>query len=186
MFKRSILLLVTVGLFLGMSIHLNSCKEIDEWTKYAMAYDSDIELNPSELNVQDSLYEVSGEYQINFNNELDKRAVKEKQIEKITLQMLELSFRSTSKQRDFSFIGPFTFTLSGPEFPERVIAEGDTLKSGLSVSRFKINQTDGMIDLMKANEFVIKFKFKLKEPLSKDAQVVLTTRFELDARQFFI
>ncbi len=74
--------------------------------------------------------------------------------------------------------------MTGPNFPERVISEEESIKAGLSVARFTINQADGMIDLLNGNEFVI--KFKLKQPLQKDAQIIITPRFEMDARQFFI
>jgi hypothetical protein len=50
---------------------------------------------------------VNGEYLINFDNELEKRAVKEKQIERITRQMLELSFKSSSERRDFPLLNRF-------------------------------------------------------------------------------
>lgn len=175
-----------ISVILFVVLTASSCKEIDEWTKYNMAFDSEQEMDSKEFTTQDSTYELIGNYELNFDKELEKRAVKEKQIERITLEGLDLDLLNNSEQRDFSFIKSFSIKLRGPNFDERILAEGDSIKPNITTLRFTMNQTDGMIDLLKSNEYTIVVSFKLKYPLGRNARFLMTTRFELDARQFFI
>jgi hypothetical protein len=105
---KKMLLIIAYSVFMAVSSGaFQACKEVDEWTKYSLTYESEAELKQVVFTTKDSFYEVNGEYLINFDNELEKRAVKEKQIERITRQMLELSFKSSSERRDFPLLNHF-------------------------------------------------------------------------------
>lgn len=163
-----------------------SCKEIDDWTKYQMSFISEAEISDTLRLSDDSTYVFNQDFFLDFQEELKKRAIREKQIESITLQDIILETVDGSVQHDFSFIKGFTMDLEGTNFGTRQVVSGDTLRINAVFGDFEINDKNDMQKLLEGDEFRVVFAFKLKKDLTVPLKFRLRARFLLDARQFFI
>ncbi len=178
--------IVLLFVLVGSSLAFYSCKEIDQWTRYDVSFFSDHLIEENVLAVADSNYLVTGEFFLSFESELKKRAIKEKQIEQITLEGIELTTLHQSIQTDFSFVDSFEFILSGPGVGDRILVKGDSIRSASSLVNFTLNDKNGMEELLKSNSYKVLFRFKLNKPVAKELKMRIRTMFEIDAKQFFI
>ena len=184
--KKYIAPISLFSFLIGMVLYFSSCKQVDEWTKYNMNFNSEVTISDTLLASDDSIFKLKADFFFDFGDELDSRAIKEKKIEKITFEEAVMETMEGTVQRDFSFMKDMELSLEGVDFTNRVLGTRDSLRLNAIFTVFEMNEKDKMKELLKADEFQLILKFKVKRDLKVSIKIRFRTQFEVDVRQFFI
>jgi len=117
---------------------------------------------------------------------LESRSIKEKKIEKITLDEVIMETIDGTIQRDFSFMKDIELSLKGKDFSNRVIGTRDSLRLNAMFTVFDLKERDKIKELLKEDEFQLILRFKVKKDLKVPIKIKFRTQFEVDVKQFFI
>ena len=184
--KKHVALLSFLSFLLTFWLYLSSCQQIDEWTHYKMNFNSEVEMKDTLWASGDSIFELKADYFIDFDAELNSRGIKESKIEKITFEEVVMETMDGTVQRDFSFMKDMELSVVGKDFPNRIIGTRDSLRINAVFAVFEIKERDQIKELLKANEFQLILRFKVKKDLKVPIKIRFRTQFEVDVKQFFI
>lgn len=184
--KKSIAPLFITSIILTLFFYFSSCKQIDEWTHYNMNFSSEVSIADTLWASGDSIFELNADFFIDFDSELKSRSIKENKIEKITFDEVIMETIDGTVQRDFSFMKDIELSVKGKDFSNRVIGTRDSLRLNAIFAVFEFKERDNIKELLKADEFQLILKFKVKKDLKVPIKMKFRTKFEVDVKQFFI
>lgn len=174
-----VLLLVVLALGSG-------CEDANRWTKYRLTYKSRPVISDVLPLSNDTFFNYQASFEFNFKDDMEFRAVNPDKIEKARFYELQVAIKTDSPVNTFNFMRTLRIYLEGEGVPKRLIEEFESVPLSEKFLFMNLNETEGILDLLKSNTFRLIFEFNTDEMLQDEVHFEIDSRFEIDAKQFFI
>lgn len=159
----------------------NSCKEIDELTKFDMEYDSKITIESSTLLFDTPISFSTPDVQTNSESTFESNNTKKDLVEAVTLKNASLTVAAPD-HGDFGFLKSIEVFLKAEGLPEIKVAWKSNIPDDAG------NQLNLETSPENLREYIVQDKFTLKvttvtdETINADHEIAIKSLFHVDAK----
>ena len=169
-----------ISVVLLFLVVLSSCKKLDEFTEFDMAYTSEVKI-PSSTGINLPFNIITPDVKTNTEATFEKYDTNEDLVEEIILSSMELELTEPSGA-DFSFLESIEVWIQADGLSDLKIAWDDQVSASVgSILVLNTSETD-------LKEYIFKDTYKLKvvtvtdELLANDHYIDVNTVFHVDAK----
>ena len=158
----------------------NSCKKIDQFTKFSMDFNNEIVI-PSSTGISLPINLLTPELETNSESTFEVNDTRKDLIEEIRLTSLILTLNAPDNA-DFSFLESISVYMNAQDLPEVEIAWEDDVPDNAG-NQISLNvSNEDFKEYIKKDEFSLRVNTITDEILTSDHQIDIATSYFIDAK----